>query len=889
MKAASPEIRDIFSKAGESVRKLIKPENMVASISESDLDKISSKTTRELIQSMGISEKNLTPAEFAKLNSMVKSALYSLDSKIRDKLAKECEQRMGKNRTADPIPIYKRMRLIKIDSQILEGLLTKDAEIASQFSEVAKEADRLLAKVKAKEAITKLHYDRQPDKEASFVDPQKKDGITAGYRSTRQNAKGMNETFMLKTAELKPDILGTTKYEQEINSLKKSEGISANPSIEARVKIAVELLTDRVEELLANLKEENRVLKINQLHSAMKKLGVDIKVDVSGWSKDDLEKVIVNALKAKHPNGEKGQDTVLLFLRDLNNEFLLTQQDLTQFYDYRGADTLAFFNEFLTAPLYKRMLFDRTPTIAGVDSNLQGKILLRSKYLDSFQIAYEYKEQKRLRDVSGAGKLMAAMIAGGEFDMNFSNFGVIQEDGKNVFAKIDHGQSAQMLSTNGETVWINFVNRCINFQYIKAMDINITELRESLEQILMITEEELETLLKARFYELKQMGFDPRALNFPRCININLSTFDDSIDAVQDAYVEGFKNHWKALKQFRVLAEAVEKMTPPEGQTKETWQKGAYIDYIRDTNPIVYAIRNNLKIGTQDPIIYGHEKGLKVDGLDLILYAVLHKIKIDSKDPIEYVRENKLPVSDTLRIVLSIIAEGGKDKDGKDKDALSILTEKYYDNACAPEIRKAIELELDGKSPIKFALLPLIELALFKFHKTNEKNALEFAVDKYYDKATPQETKDSIKLALGGMEPVEYAILTRHDINDDDPIDYALKNNIRVQGINPVAFVIKAERESINSFLDHYDQMAKSYKGGKTSFFTDLVKDSTKGEKGDLYTSTGEKFYQKIIKEIADERKKVGIPTEYNNKLQKIKNDFEIYGHYGERNAGLKI
>jgi len=875
MKAASSEIRDIFSKAGESVRKLIKSENIVASISESDLDKISSKATRELIQSMGISEENITPTEFAKLNNKVKSALYSLDSKMRDELAAECEKRLGKRKEKDPAAtrtaIYKRMLLIKIDSEILKVLLTKNSEIASQFSEVAKEADRLLSKVKAKEAITKLHYDRQPAKETSFVDPLKKAGLTTGYRATRKNAKGTNETFMLKTAELKPDILGAREYVRETSSLKKSEGISTNPSIEARVKKVVELLTERVEKLLANLKEENRVLKINQLHSAMKKLGVDIKVDMSSWNKDDLEQAIVDALKAKHPNGEKGQDTVLLFLRDLNNELLLTQQDLTQFYDYRSDDTLAFFNEFLTAPLYKRMLFDRTPTIAGVDSNLQGEILLRSKYLDAFQIANEYKQQKSLRGVAGAGKLMAAMIAGGEFDMNFSNFGVIQENGKNVFAKIDHGQSAQMLSTDGEGVWLKFVNRCINFQYIKSMDINITELRESLDQILMITEEELETLLKARFYELKQMGFDPRALNFPDCIKINISTSDDSIDSVQDAYVEGFKNHWKALKQFRVLAEAVEKMTPPEGQTKETWQKGAYIDRIRDTNPIVYAIRNNLRIGSQDPVVYGYEKGLKVDGLDLILYAVLHKIKIDSKDPIEYVRENKLPVSDTLRIVLSIIAEGGKDKEGKDKDALSLLTDKYYDKACAPEIRKAIELELDGKSPLEFALLPVVELELFKFHTTNEKNALAFAVDKYYDKASSQGIKDYIKLGMGGKEPLEYAILHNVDINSVAPVDYALENNISVQGINPVAFAIKAGMESIDNFLGHYDQMAHS-SGNKRAFFADLNSTTPVVEEDEAPNIAY--FFSRLKVELANKNQEMTYKVRLGNIIQ----DFQKHG-----------
>ena len=273
-------------------------------------------------------------------------------------------------------------------------------------------------------------------------------------------------------------------------------------------------------------------------------------------------------------------------------------------------NTASFVNEFLMSSLYRRVLYNRAPIIAPVRATAQTEVLLRSKYLSGFRNAAKYTGGARnnefgttrsLANISGGAKLMAALLAFGEHDIHPGNIGIMKiwNDRKRritrTFAKIDHGWSATQMFTSGDCMWKNFHSACNVYNYIDNIKIDLSEFRESLEQILMITPSEIEDHIKARVYELEQMGFDPRGLQFPEWTDNTdhnhetspPSTFSyDTLALLEGRYIERFKKHWEALTQFKAYVEAAEKMTKRWHEPKTDWIKSEWIKYLNGANPI---------------------------------------------------------------------------------------------------------------------------------------------------------------------------------------------------------------------------------------------------------------------------------------------------------------
>ncbi len=561
-------------------------------------------------------------------------------------------------------------------------------------------------------------------------------------------------------------------------------------------------------------------------------------------------------------------------------------------------DSVNFFNEFLMSPLYERMLYKRTPIIAGVEASDFKQILLRSKSLNEFQTASEYTggrspnafgTTRNLTDVAGAGKLMAALLAGGEFDIHAGNFGVMiewdEKTGKTtkVFAKIDHGWSATQLFTNGDAMWENFDNACTNYNYKANINIDIAEFRESLDQILMITPTELEDYIKSRMYELKKMGFDPKGLGFMEWTDDLAHNYEaskpkmikyDDLSKVEESYIKRFKDHWKALSQFRDMLIAVEKMTTVKGKEPcSGWAKGKWIKKLNGMNPVTYAAINGYKIDGKDPIAYGHENGLIRD--NLLVYAAKNRLKIDGKDPIAYGHENGL-IRENL---LVYAAKNGLKIDDKDPIIYGHQNGQKIDGLDPREWAINNRVKINGKDPIVYT-----EQTGFKFKGMY---ALEYAINN----KVAINGKDAIiyahenGLKFKSREPIEYAVLNGLNINDRNPVDYAIEKKILIQGMNPVVYAIKKDHETIEDFARHYKQMtsrANPFKASpKVAFFNELKADKPEDELSTPYSITGQQFFEKLTKAIDNEvAKGRSADKKYLSELKSIAKDFNILGQF---------
>lgn len=462
---------------------------------------------------------------------------------------------------------------------------------------------------------------------------------------------------------------------------------------------------------------------------------------------------------------------------DSPQEYLLKFAHKTDYEINRNSDPEArsFLSELMMAPLYQRMLYNRTPVISAVESHSPDIISMRSKFLPGAQTISDYtnsekpfkwgkdtaENKAKLAKVEGIEKLWAAYISGGEEDLQTGNAVVMDEPTgeidtngqpivKKVFGKIDLGRSGAVLFDDGEKLWNNFNSRYFSYKYNENVDFDVSNFSNALRENLKISPDEIETIVKSRIHLLKTLGFDPEGLEIHYWINNEFSSRDDfqkkilnNFSDLEKFYIDKLKDHWKAQEEFLKLVVAAEKMSPPSKISNEQWKKGEWIKSLEGTNPILFARDNNLQI----------------DGMDPIEYAVIHGIKIGGKDPSTYAKKQKLVYSATeIELALS---------QGAQVDDVDPII--YAHRA---------GLQIKGEDPITYAVFHGIQI--------DKMDPIDYALSKNsniggisafrYRNLTYEENKD----------PIVFAKNEGLTIHGQDPIKYAIKNGIQIEGKDPV-------------------------------------------------------------------------------------------------------
>lgn len=252
--------------------------------------------------------------------------------------------------------------------------------------------------------------------------------------------------------------------------------------------------------------------------------------------------------------------------------------------EFSGAVSLI--NEFVTGPLYKRILYNRAPIIALVESGHPCSMHVRSRFLNHFKTAYEVMgvdtckyQPTRLKDAQGAEKLFVAMLFVGENDgMNLKNFGVMEvndEAGKTikVFAKIDHGESGIRFFSKINEMMGRLVQVCHHYQLGCQFVFAISKFKEAVDEVLKITDKELETLIMARVHELKRMNVDVKGLSFGTWVEP--VSFTD-VRELEQYYTKKYIVHKKTFTNLNKLLSIIEKVAP----TSPEWQNGQWLTAI---------------------------------------------------------------------------------------------------------------------------------------------------------------------------------------------------------------------------------------------------------------------------------------------------------------------
>ena len=286
---------------------------------------------------------------------------------------------------------------------------------------------------------------------------------------------------------------------------------------------------------------------------------------------------------------------------------------------------MMFVNEFITALLYKRTLYDRTPIIEGVTSTTSEQIAFRSKFLHDFQTLSQFTGGNegtigdlvsKLEQVEGAEKVFAAILAWGEHDIHAANLGVMKvkdasQQDKWILAKIDHGFSAAEFFTDPNIVLKYFADALSTYGYNKHIPLNIDKFKASLDEIASISDEEIETLIKARVAKLKSMGLNitgfyqyywkdrPFQLSQDAARKIEFSNFQE----LENYYIDNYKAQMDTMREvsqkLSFLAKIINSI--PKEDERIKWQNGGWVndDFLND--PLAWAEKNRLKIDNIEP------------------------------------------------------------------------------------------------------------------------------------------------------------------------------------------------------------------------------------------------------------------------------------------------
>lgn len=245
-------------------------------------------------------------------------------------------------------------------------------------------------------------------------------------------------------------------------------------------------------------------------------------------------------------------------------------------------------NEYTMAPLYRRMLYDRTPIIELTTTGEEIKndifeiehlererqydsIFIRSKFLRDFETMaifagdknyQRHQEVQRLRKLQGFEKVIASCLMFGEGDYHAGNLGVsrhlINEQIEHIVNKIDHGRSATTFFSSAKEMHRALQERLNLFGY-ENIPMNIISLKNAIDEGLKISEDEIKNLIQARLANLDHIGFDFKNLNLNiyidnKTIHYKTQTWEERANL----YIKLLLAHRKIMEQYsNVLAAAI--------------------------------------------------------------------------------------------------------------------------------------------------------------------------------------------------------------------------------------------------------------------------------------------------------------------------------------------
>lgn len=168
---------------------------------------------------------------------------------------------------------------------------------------------------------------------------------------------------------------------------------------------------------------------------------------------------------------------------------------------------------------------------------------------------------------------------------------------KAVFAKIDHGRSGTSYFTSANYALHKLAETFDprGFNYIGLITLNIEEFKKAIDELLNISEEEIEEIIDKRVFTLERLGLDLTELEFrsntdDQCASCQFDTFDD----LKKYYVKNFAQQRNIMRDISNRLGVIAKIkVSDDPQLQEIWRNHDWLWHIRGNDPLEWFLYND--------------------------------------------------------------------------------------------------------------------------------------------------------------------------------------------------------------------------------------------------------------------------------------------------------
>lgn len=235
-------------------------------------------------------------------------------------------------------------------------------------------------------------------------------------------------------------------------------------------------------------------------------------------------------------------------------------------------------NEFITGPIYKRFLFDCAPIISLLQDNNDNYFAISSKYIEGFVTFSQYFSPKntilKYNKIRGYERLAATILACGEHDTISSNLGlkpVTDANGEvaGVCCKIDGGWSSTENFSQAKDMWYFLYITLSERSYHEHLSLDAGILRKEIEQICLVSNLEIESIIRGRIAQLYNAKFSFTKMSFDYWIDNKTIVYDSKAENMLSTqinnasgmayyFINSFYNRMKLLPEIVTVLKQVE-------------------------------------------------------------------------------------------------------------------------------------------------------------------------------------------------------------------------------------------------------------------------------------------------------------------------------------------
>ncbi|MFI4955096.1 MAG: hypothetical protein ACHP9Y_04195, partial [Gammaproteobacteria bacterium] len=193
------------------------------------------------------------------------------------------------------------------------------------------------------------------------------------------------------------------------------------------------------------------------------------------------------------------------------------------------------------------------------------------------------------------------------------------------------------------------------YKYENTLLIDCHKFKAAVDEVLSVSELEVETFIKAGIYKLHKLGFDITNLHFHYWVNDTIHDHEfsppryhefSSLIAYEDYLLDRMREQRKVFEKLRERLDIISKIDVKDS----AFLAGKWLKLIGRADPIEWAIRHKYLIAANDPIVWAIDNNKLINGFNPAQWAVDKNLKVEYIPALEWIAGQFSYFSDKNRL-----------------------------------------------------------------------------------------------------------------------------------------------------------------------------------------------------------------------------------------------